>query len=75
MQRIDGALSNIAQTGDPTALVVCETTSSGEIWTLQRDGHPPIGLGDSFYRARTAIRAWLKSQVRGRPDQKPDGAK
>lgn len=66
MDRIDGFLSNIAQTIDVTALVVCDEAGNGETWYLKREGKENIGLGNTFHRAQAAVRAWVKSQARAK---------
>lgn len=70
MRTLDGYLSRRAQArlGDPTALVYRE---DDETYTLEREGHAPLSLGQDFGAAQQALHA-LTAAHRARSDRGPD---
>ncbi len=60
MRRIDAYLSRKAQAvggAFAAAMVYCNDDGPVEVWTLERHGAPPIGLGSNFGAACRAIQA------------------
>lgn len=65
MKRVDGFLAQKAQLLYPEALVYCNSSGPVEVWTLERPGEEPLGLGDSFKRAQHSLLAMLKASRAG----------
>lgn len=59
MDRIDGYLSNKAQSVWPDSLVLCVDDRH---WIIRRPGVPDVGLGDNFQAASQAAGAMLRAQ-------------
>ena len=59
--RIDGYLSRIAQTINPTALVMVNL-DQGEEWILRRDKQDDLGLGDNYHLAEQGIRSMIRAE-------------
>ena len=60
MKRLDAYLTRKAQAVFPTALVYCDEGGPVQVWTLERDGQPPLGLGPDFRAAHGAVVALVK---------------
>ncbi len=68
-RRLDGYLCRKIQAVHPDALVYCDESGPVEVWTLERAGAEPLGLGGSFNDAKQAIDALVKAEraKKGRP--------
>lgn len=62
MKRIDGYLTRKAQAVFPTATVFCDEAGPVQVWTLERAGADPLGLGPSFRAAHGAIIGLVKAE-------------
>lgn len=65
MKIIDGYLSSRASGCWPTAVVEVE---AGQ-WRLIRHGVPPVGLGESFAEARSALFALMRATRRSQHER------
>ena len=76
MIRIDGYLSQKAQTIFPGSLVIVRssTATEAESWMLDRPNRPMLGLGNCYGRALQAIQALLKSERHRLASATPDGS-
>lgn len=57
MKRVDDYLSRKAQQVHPDVVVYCDGPEGAQVWTYERAGQEPLGLGATFQGAKAAIAA------------------
>ena len=71
MKRVDAYLSRRAKGLYPDAVVYCDDSGAKQVWTCERAGQEPLGLGSSFQEARAAMSVLVNAHRPRSPERDP----